>query len=213
MSALAYLEEARGLSVDLDDRRRGMFLATLADVHRTAGDNEAAIRYGLQGLALLRAAEAESDIGHLENHLALTYLANGNHERAADLAHSARVSATARQDLTFTASLAETEAQIALATGDAEAAIQLADEAIDLAERAENRKARLAALVTRARSHAALGQHDAASSDFELAAGLAAGEASGARRREVLSAWADSLAALGQHDRAFAIAREALDQR
>jgi hypothetical protein len=67
--------------------------------------------------------------------------------------------------------------------------------------------------VSRARAHAALGDHAAAGADFELAAGLAEHEPSAVRRREVLSAWADSLAALGQHDRAFAIAREALDQR
>jgi len=67
--------------------------------------------------------------------------------------------------------------------------------------------------VTRARAHAVLGQHDEAAADFELAAGMATDGSSPTRRREILSAWADSLAALGQHDRAFALAREALDQR
>jgi hypothetical protein len=58
-----------------------------------------------------------------------------------------------------------------------------------------------------------LGDHDAAARDYELAASMATESANTARRREILSAWADSLAALGQHDRAFALAREALDQR
>jgi tetratricopeptide (TPR) repeat protein len=66
--------------------------------------------------------------------------------------------------------------------------------------------------VTRARAGAALGDHDRAAKDFERAAGLAERLDRPARRREILSAWADSLAALGQHDRAFALAREALDQ-
>jgi transcriptional regulator with XRE-family HTH domain len=212
-AALAYLEEARGLSIDLDDRRRGVFLSTLADASRDAGDNEAAIRYGLQALALLRAAEAGIDLGHLENQLALSYLANGNAERAADLAHTARQAASARKDHRLAAQLAETEAQIALGSGDPEAAIQLANEAIELADGLGTTKTRVAALITRARSSAAMQDHTSAAADFELAASLASDEGPSVRRREVLSAWADSLAALGQHDRAFAVAREALDQR
>jgi transcriptional regulator with XRE-family HTH domain len=210
-TSLAYLEEARGLSTDLDDRRRGSFLATLADAHRESGDHEAAIRYGIQALALLRAAEADLELGHLENQLALTYLAAGSTERAADLAHRARLNAMARHDDALAAHLAETEAQIALEAGDPEAAIALAEEAVDLAGRMGVDKARLAAIVTRARAEAALGRHEAAAADFERAAGDPA--ATAVHRRDVLSAWADSLAALGQHDRAFALAREALDQR
>lgn len=209
--ALAYLEEARGLSVDLDDRRRGSFLATLADAHRHAGDIEAAIRYGTQALALLQAAEADVDLGHLENHLALAYMSAGSLTRAADLAHTARGTATARGDLALAAHLAETEARIALEGGDPEAAVALADEAIALADDGPSERARLGALVTRARAQAALGRHEHAANDFETAAGQAA--AGSAMRREILSAWADSLAALGQHDRAFALAREALEQR
>ena len=209
--ALAYLEEARGLSVDLDDRRRGTFLATLADANREAGDIEAAIRYGTQALALLRAAEADVDLGHLENQLALAYLAAGSINRAADLAHTARLSAASRGDEALAAHLAETEAQIALEGGDPEAAVALADEAIDLGSTAGSERARLGALVTRARAQARLGRHEHAANDFETAAGQAAPGAP--IRREILSAWADSLAALGQHDRAFALAREALEQR
>lgn len=210
-TAIAYLEEARGLSADLDDRRRGVFLATMADAQREAGDNEGAIRYGQQALALLRAVEADVDLGHLQNQLALAYLATGATERAADLAHTARLAASARHDDVLAAHLAETEAQIALGSDDPEAAIALADEAIANAERTHTDKARLGAMITRARAHAALGQHAEAAADFEAAAGEAAHLP--VRRREILSAWADSLAALGQHDRAFALAREALDQR
>jgi transcriptional regulator with XRE-family HTH domain len=212
-TALAYLEEARGLGVDLDDRRRGAFLAAIAEANREAGDLEAAIRYGHQALALLRSNVADLEVGHLENELALSYLANGNSERAGELAHSARVAALARRDDALAAHLADTEAQVALATGDAEAAVGLAGEALDLARRAHNDRARLESLVSRARAYSALGNHAEAASDFEGAAALAARLDRPARRREILSAWADSLAALGRHDRAFALAREALEQR
>ncbi|HYH93495.1 MAG TPA: helix-turn-helix domain-containing protein [Candidatus Saccharimonadales bacterium] len=212
-SALATLEEARGLAVDLDDRRRGAFLGSLANAHREAGDLEAAISYGLQAVGLLRAAEADRELGHLENQLALSYLANGNGERAADMAHRARVAAVARHDEHMAAHLADTEAMVALESGDAEAAEALADEALILADLSENSRARLEALMTRAKARALLGRHDEASADLEHAAELATAANSPVRRREVLSAWADSLAALGQHDRAFAVAREALDQR
>lgn len=210
-TALAYLEEARGLSVDLDDSRRGAFLATLADAHREAGDQEAAIRYGLQALGMLRAAQADVELGHLENQLALSYLAAGSTDKAAEIAHAARQTAEARADRPLAAYLADTEAQIALGSGDAEAAVAIATEALDAATAAGVDRARLGALVTRARASARLGRHDAAAADFEAAA--AASQGSAVHRREILSAWADSLAALGQHDRAFALAREALDQR
>ena len=209
--ALSYLEEARGLSADLDDRRRGSFLSTLAATSEEAGDHEAAIRYGQQALVLLRAAEADLEAGHVENQLALTYLANGNLERAADLAHRARQAASARREYTLVAHLADTEAQIALGSGDPEAAVAMADEAISVAGRAASPKAERDALVTRGRAHSALGRHDLASADFEAA--LADDAVPGGLRRSILSAWADSLAAIGQHERAFALAREALDQR
>jgi transcriptional regulator with XRE-family HTH domain len=209
--ALAYLEEARGLSADLDDRRRGSFFSTLAATSEEAGDHEAAIRYGQQALVLLRAADADLEAGHVENQLALTYLANGNLERAADLAHRARQGALARHEYTLAAHLADTEAQIALGSGDPEAAVAMADEAIAVAARAETPKAARDARVTRGRAHAALGHHDLASADFEAA--LADEAMPAGLRRTILSAWADSLAAIGQHERAFALAREALDQR
>jgi transcriptional regulator with XRE-family HTH domain len=209
--ALDYLEEARGLTADLDDRRRGSFLSTLAATSEDAGDHEAAIRYGQQALTLLRAAEADLEAGHVENQLALTYLANGNIERAADLAHRARQAAQARHEHGLVAHLAETEAQIALGSGDPEAAIAMADEAILVAERGGTGMAARNALVTRGRAHAALGHHDLASADFEAA--LADEAMPAGLRRTILSAWADSLAAIGQHERAFALAREALDQR
>jgi transcriptional regulator with XRE-family HTH domain len=211
--ALAYLEEARAVGADLDDRRRGLFLSTLANAHREAGDLEGAIGLGLQALALLRAAEAELEMGQIENLLAMAYLANGNAERAADLAHAARQAALDRDDPSLQAYVADTEAQIALVTGDPEAAVELAGEALSLALSSGTDKATVDALVTRARAFAALGRHAEASDDFERANGSLKPGQRPARRREILSAWADALAALGRHDQAFALAREALGER
>jgi transcriptional regulator with XRE-family HTH domain len=211
--ALAYLEEARGLTVDLDDRRRAEFLGTIAVACREDGDIEGAIRHGQGAITLLGAAQADEVVLNLENELAMAYLANGNLGRAADLAHEARLAAIARKDGYLAAHVAETEAQVALASGDPEAAVALIAETLELAEQSGNQKARMGGLVTRARAQAQLGRHEDAATDFELAAELASDGASTTRRRQILSAWADSLAALGQHDRAFALAREALDQR
>ena len=84
--ALAYLEEARGLAADLDDRRRAAFLFNLAIGYREVGDFEAAIRAGTQGMALYRAAGAIFESARIENDLALAYLAVGQVDRARELA-------------------------------------------------------------------------------------------------------------------------------
>ncbi|MFP5341814.1 MAG: helix-turn-helix domain-containing protein [Candidatus Limnocylindria bacterium] len=209
--ALAYLEEARGRSVDLDVRQRATFLSTMATACREAGDLEGAIRYGQEAVTLLRHAATDPVVRSLENELALAYLANGNRQRAAELARTARDAAMAGGDLRYAAHVIDTEAVIALDQGDHARAVELASESLALAEQTDNELAQLDALITRARAYAAGGDHAAAAADFERASERA--EDLPARRREVLSAWADSLAALGQHDRAFALAREALERR
>ena len=212
-SALGYLEEARALSGELDDRRRGMFLKSLADGYREAGDLEGAIRVGLQGLGLLRSAQAHLEAGYLENQLAIAYVAAGNTTRAGEIVRAARASAIARGDGRLNSFLADTEAIVALESGDAARALALADEAIALAEASENEKGLLDALATRARALSALDRNDEAAQAFERAAELARDHAPASRRREILSAWADVLAALGRHDEAYALAREALSAR
>ncbi len=210
-TALAYLEEARSLTGELDTRRRGTFHAALAAAYRNAGDYEAAIRAGGQALALLRAAESDLEAAIVEHHLALAYSALGNVERARDTIRGAR--ASARGDDRLTSNLADTEATIELDAGDPKRALELADEAIRLAEKTDHQKALLDALVTRARALSALGQHDDAAASFERAAELAERSAPPSRGRQILSAWADSLAALGRHDEAYALARRALASR
>lgn len=209
-TALAYLEEARGIAADLDMRRRGSFLAAMAQAYRNAGDHEAAIRTAIQALALLRAAESGLEAGMVENQLAMAYAAAGSVSRARETVRHARETTT---DERLLSSLADTEASIELDSGHAEKALGLADEAISLAERTEHQKALLDGLVTRARSLAALGRAEEAAATFERAAELAERAAPASRRRQILSAWADSLAAVGRHDEAYALARRALEAR
>jgi tetratricopeptide (TPR) repeat protein len=121
-------------------------------------------------MALFRAARESMEVEQMENHLALAYLANGNIDRASELAHDARQAATERGDERLAAHLADTEALIALEGGDADAAVELAAEAILLATRTGNDRAVTDALVTRGRAYAALGRNEEASADFERAA-------------------------------------------
>jgi tetratricopeptide (TPR) repeat protein len=209
-AAVGYLEEARALSSDLDDRRRGILLLTLANGHRGNGDHEAAIRYGNQALTLLQSAQADREVAVLQNNLALAYLAIGSTDRAAELVAEAQAIGRHHADERLLAHLADTEAQVALAAGDAERAVVLAGIAIERAEAAQGSKATVDAWTTMARARLALGRTDDALQAFARAAELAREHAAAPRVREVLRAWADALAAVGRHAEAYALAREAL---
>jgi tetratricopeptide (TPR) repeat protein len=210
MAAVGYLEEARALSVDFDDRRRGIVLLSLANSYRGAGDTEAAIRYGGQALTMLRAAEADLEAAMLENNLALAYLSIGSIDRAAELVTEAQEIGRRHGDDRLLAHLADTEAQVTLASGQPERAIDLAVGAIERAERAGATKAAIDAWATLARARFAAGQVDPALDAFARATELARSGAPAPRLREVLKAWADALAAAGRHAEAYALAREAL---
>ncbi|MEX2546932.1 MAG: helix-turn-helix transcriptional regulator, partial [Chloroflexota bacterium] len=98
-AAVTYLEEARGLSADLDDRRRAAFLSALAVAYYDRGDLEGAIRAGSKSLALFHAADAKHEVALLENNLANAYLAVGNLTRAAELvAHAHRQHEESKDD-------------------------------------------------------------------------------------------------------------------
>jgi tetratricopeptide (TPR) repeat protein len=209
-ASVGYLEEARALTTDLDDRRRGIVLLSLANSYRGAGDQEAAIRYGSQALTLLRAADADLEAAMLENNLALAYLAIGSTDRAAQLVAEAQAIGRHHHDDRLLAHLADTEAQVALASGDPERALDLAAMAIENADRAGATKAAIDAWTTLARARSALGRTDQALDAFARAAELARAHAPAPRVREVLQAWADALAAAGRHAEAYALAREAL---
>ena len=117
-AAVAYLEEARGLTTDLDDRRRASMLSLLAASRAETGDMEGAIRSGLEGLALYRTVRARQEAALLENNLAMAYLRVGNLSRASEYAAGARRLHEADNDRRSLAYVLETQAQIALAAGD-----------------------------------------------------------------------------------------------
>jgi tetratricopeptide (TPR) repeat protein len=208
--ALTYLEEARGLAADLDDRRRAAFLFNLAVGYREVGDFEAAIRAGTQGMALYRAAGALFESARIENDLALAYLATGQIERARALVADARSQIEATGDARWMAAVMDTEAQVALAAGDADEALRLAGSAHDFADRSGNELARLAATLTEARALRAGGDVDEAERRFGAAAELARSSRVPQRLREVLREWADLRADAGDHRGAYELSSEAL---
>jgi len=208
--ALSYLEQARGLAADLDDRRRAAFLFNLAIGYREVGDFEAAIRTGTQGMALYRAAGAIFESARIENDLALAYLATGQIDRARELAGDARVQIESTGDERWMAAVADTEAQVALAAGDTRGALRLAADARNYAERSGNELANLAARLTQARAMRADGQLEAAEQHFADAAAQARTSRVPTRLREVLREWADLRAATGDHRGAYELTSEAL---
>jgi len=208
--ALTYLEEARGLASDLDDRRRAAFLFNLAVGYREVGDFEGAIRAGTQGMALYRAAGALIESARIENDLALAYLATGHLERARQLAAEARAQIESTGDARWMAAVIDTEAQLALAGGEADEALRLAAAAHEYADRSGNDHARLAATLTEARALRARGQLEEAEQRFGDAAQLARSSRVPHRLREVLRDWADLRADAGDHRGAYELSSEAL---
>ncbi len=208
--ALTYLEEARGLAADLDDRRRAAFLFNLAISYRELGDFEAAIRAGTQGMALYRAAGALYDSARIENDLALAYLATGQVERARELVTDARSQIESSGDERWMAAVIDTEAQVALASGDTDGALRLAGEARTLAKRSGNDLVAMVALLTEARALRRAGRTDDAESRFAEAAAAARASRVPSRIREVLRDWADLRAETGDHRGAYELTSEAL---
>jgi transcriptional regulator with XRE-family HTH domain len=208
--SLTYLETARGLADDLDDRRRAMFLFNLAISYQETGDLEAAIRTGTQGLALLRSAGATFESAQIENTLAMAYLASGNVTRAAELAAEARAEFETVGDDRFLSAVLDTDAQIALAQGRLEDAASIARQAVDLARATNNRGVELTAMLTEARALRASGDMAGAESRYAAAADLARGGQSAGRTREVLREWAELRAINGDHRGAYELTREAL---
>jgi transcriptional regulator with XRE-family HTH domain len=207
--ALAYLEEARGLSDDLDDRQRANYLFNLAISYREAGDVEAAIRAGQQGLALYRASGATFESATIENDLAMAYLATGNLERAAELATEAHEEFERAGDDRFLAAVLETEAQVALAGGDSDGALSLAARSRQLARSSGNRVVEVAALVTAGQAERRRGNTEAAAGAYLQAAEMARDGAAPARLREILGEWAELRADAGDFQGAYELTAEA----
>jgi transcriptional regulator with XRE-family HTH domain len=207
--ALQLLEEARGIGADLDDRRRGSLLFSLAIGYRSTGDFEAAIRTGLQALALLRAAEAVVETASIENELALIFLGLGNLKQARQHAAEAHTAFDGLHHDFLLSHVLETEAQIALADGKADIATKRAAEAAELAHRSGNQKAEISALLTEARAARYRKDHARASEILATATELARNGPK-PRLRDILGEWSELLAESGDHLRAYELSREAL---
>ena len=209
--ALGYLEQARARVVELDDRRRAVFLFSLALSYRELGDFEGAIATGTQSLATFRATEADREAAALENELALVYLALGNVERASLFAVQARAYYDGQHDDWWLAHVTETQGQIALAAGSVEEALQLSAESLRLAEERGNRKAVLDALLLLARANRANGDLVAASAALGRATSLAEEYGRRGQLQAVLSEWSDVTAERGDLAEALALSRRAVD--
>lgn len=207
--ALLFLEEARGIGADLDDRRRASLLFSLAVGYRATGDMEAAIRTGLQGLALYRASEAIAESASVENELALIYLDLGNVREAGKHVAAARAAFEAASDDFWLAHVAETEAQIALAQGSLDEATERASSAASLARKTGNQKAEISSLLTEARVARARGDAARASAVLGGAVELAR-TGPRPRLREILTEWSELSAEMGDLKRAYELSREAL---
>jgi tetratricopeptide (TPR) repeat protein len=208
--SLAFLEAARGMADDLDDRRRAMFLYNLAISYRETGDVEAAIRSGTQGLALLRAAGSGFESAQIENDLAMAYLATGNVARAGELAQEARMEFERAGDDRYLSAVLDTEAQVALARGKADEALAIARRAREMAEATGNRAVALTAMLTEARALRASGSGDEAEERYAAAATVAREGQVASRIREVLREWAGLRAESGDHRGAYELTNEAL---
>jgi tetratricopeptide (TPR) repeat protein len=209
--ALAYLERARSMIDELDDRKRAVFLFTLAISYNSLGDYEAAITTGTQSLARFRAAEADAEAASLENELAMVQLALGNLKAATQHAAVAREHFERAGDRRWLAHVSETESQIALAAGRPKDAAELAMQAVALADETGDRKAAIAASLTLGKAQRADGDLAAASATLERTAGLARDLGRRGQLQAVLGEWSDVLAEQGDLARAYELSREALD--
>jgi transcriptional regulator with XRE-family HTH domain len=207
--AVALLEEARRMNVDLDDRRRATLLYSLAQSYRLTGDLEAAIRTGTETLALFRSIEAQAETGLIENELALTYLGLGNLEEAGRHVREARAMFADTADDFRLAHVVDTEAQIALGQQEPGRAAKLAAEAVVIAGRTKNHRAEISGLLTGARAARQAGDSATAIELIEHAASLAE-QGPAPRLREVLTEWSELAAEAGDHARAYELSRRAL---
>ena len=209
--ALAYLERARAMVGELDDRKRAVFLFSLAISYNSLGDYEAAITTGTQSLARFRTAEADGEAASLENELALVQLALGNSKAAKRHAAVARAYFEGIDDRRWLSHVTDTESQIALADGRGADAATLATRSLALAEESGDRRATITAGLTLARAQRAVGDVAGASATLDRTAALARDLGRRGQLQAVLGEWSDLLAQQGDLARAYELSREALD--
>ncbi len=209
-AAVAYLEEARGLASDMDDRRRASFLSAVASAYADRGDLEGAIRAGNQSLALFRSADARYVTALIENNLANNYLALGNLSKAAELVDAAHQKQEAMGEAFQIPAILDTEARIHLARGEVDEAVNLSEKAIAVAETVGNQKAVVDATVTMARAALKADRKADANVLYERAVGTLRELGPQSRLADVLTEWAELVASTGDHQRAYELTREAL---
>jgi tetratricopeptide (TPR) repeat protein len=209
-AAAAWLDRARELSDDLDDRRRASLLSMVATSRAAAGDVDGAVRAGVESLALYRSAEARHEAAVIENNLAMAWLQAGDLERARAYASEARRRHEVEGDLSSLAHVADTEARIALAAGDPDQALRLGRDAQALAVGSANERALSNALMTIARALEALDRPEEAVTVYRQAIDLLRADGGRPALRDALTGLADLLATLGRHREAFELTREAL---
>ena len=209
-AAVAYLEEARALTTDMDGRRRAAFLSALATAYFSSGDVEAAVKAGNQSLALFHAFAADHEAALVANNLANAYLAIGNLTRASELVAEARRDQEGTRGGTELASVLDTEARIELARGDTQSAMDLAGQAVESAEATDNHKALTDALVTMARASAQAGDPTEAAQLYDRAVALLREHGPQTSLAEVLGELAELVASGGDHEKAYNLTREAL---
>lgn len=208
--ALTYLGEARAQVDALDDRRRAVFLESLAISYRESGDYEAAVTAATRAVTYFRAAEDALELAILDNELALTHLALGTLERARAHAATAHERFAAIGNTTRLANVLETEAQIALAMDDPAAADQFAQRAIEVAGASGNHKAGISAALTRGRIARSLGEPERAGAILEAAIESAREHGRSAQLRDCLVELSEVMAERGDAQRAYQLVREAL---
>ncbi|MFN8518022.1 MAG: helix-turn-helix transcriptional regulator [Chloroflexota bacterium] len=209
-AAAAWLDHARALAGDLDDRRRASLLSMIATSRAAAGDVDGAVRAGVESLALYRSVEARHEAAVIENNLAMAWLQAGDLARARGYAADARRRHEVEGDRSSLAHVADTEACIELAAGSAAQALELAREAEALAGDSGNGRALANALVTGARCHEALGRPEEAIEAYGRAIELLRADGGRPALRGALAGLADLLAGMGRHREAFELTREAL---
>jgi len=209
-AALSYLEEVRGLTDELDDRRRAVYLSSLAYSYRETGDYEGALRTGYSSLALFQGAAGRVEMALLENELALSHMKLGNLGKADEFATRAHDHFAEQGDERMLAHVIETEAQIEAARENWSGSLDKGREAVALAERTGNRKAMVSAMLSVARAQARQGDTVGAGQTYEEAARIARELGKPGLLRNVLGDWAEFMAESGDHKAAYTLTREAL---
>jgi len=179
-AAADWLDRARVLSDDLDDRRRASLLSMVATSRAASGDVEGAVRAGAESLALYRSAEARHEAAVIENDLAMA-CSSRRPGAGQGVCRGRAPPVRDRGRPLLVAHVADTEARIALAADAPQDALPPGGGGGGPCHRVGQRGALSNALVTSARSLGALGRSDEAFDRLRTGGRPAAGRGRTAR--------------------------------